>query len=273
MATYHLDDTQPHAFWDNSHPPRADGFSPATPWCSRRSGGSANQIAPTSTTKALATLSFDPIHPLTGPVYVEGAEPGDALEVEILSSRAQGLGLERGASPVSDCCPMTFLSRTCITTSWKETRAGSARTSASLTSRSAASWAWRPRSRGGSNTIPPRENGGNLDIRHLTPGTKRFLPRLGAGRALLLRGLPRGSGRWRGERHGHRDAHDGHAALQPGEGGQAAGTALHNAARQEADGGGRGRLLCDHRLWPRPLRERPARRRATSSTTWWPGAA
>ena len=33
--------------------------------------------------KALDSLSFDPIHPLTGPVFVEGAEPGDVLKVTL----------------------------------------------------------------------------------------------------------------------------------------------------------------------------------------------
>lgn len=36
-----------------------------------------------SDVSALDKLSFDPIHPLTGPVYVEGAQPGDVLKVKI----------------------------------------------------------------------------------------------------------------------------------------------------------------------------------------------
>ncbi|MBX2872870.1 MAG: acetamidase/formamidase family protein [Saprospiraceae bacterium] len=36
-----------------------------------------------SDVSALDQLSFDPIHPLTGPVYVEGAEIGDVLKVKI----------------------------------------------------------------------------------------------------------------------------------------------------------------------------------------------
>ena len=31
----------------------------------------------------LKNLSFEPIHPLTGPVYVEGASPGDVLKVTL----------------------------------------------------------------------------------------------------------------------------------------------------------------------------------------------
>ena len=38
-----------------------------------------------------------------------------------------------------------------------------------------------PRESGRLNTIPPRENGGNLDIRHLTPGARVYLPVLVKG--------------------------------------------------------------------------------------------
>ena len=33
----------------------------------------------------VAELDFDPIHPLTGPVAVEGARPGDVLAVTLLA--------------------------------------------------------------------------------------------------------------------------------------------------------------------------------------------
>lgn len=41
------------------------------------------QLAVDSTVEDLVSLSFDRIHPLTGPVYVEGAEPGDVLAVTL----------------------------------------------------------------------------------------------------------------------------------------------------------------------------------------------
>ena len=49
----------------------------------RTEEASDRQITPESTAEALATLDFDPIHPLTGPVFVEGAEPGDVLAVTL----------------------------------------------------------------------------------------------------------------------------------------------------------------------------------------------
>ena len=46
--------------------------------------GLDGQLDRSSTAADLATVRFGRSHPLTGPVYVEGAEPGDLLEVEIL---------------------------------------------------------------------------------------------------------------------------------------------------------------------------------------------
>jgi len=44
---------------------------------------SDGQLTSESTVEDLGELDFDPIHPLTGPVYVEGAEPGDVLKVTL----------------------------------------------------------------------------------------------------------------------------------------------------------------------------------------------
>lgn len=42
------------------------------------------QLTPDSTDADVARLNLNPVHPLTGPVYVRGAEPGDLLEVKLL---------------------------------------------------------------------------------------------------------------------------------------------------------------------------------------------
>ncbi|MBX6765407.1 MAG: acetamidase/formamidase family protein, partial [Rubrobacteraceae bacterium] len=43
------------------------------------------QLDPTSTAEDVGRLDLGPVHPLTGPVYVKGAEPGDLLEVKALA--------------------------------------------------------------------------------------------------------------------------------------------------------------------------------------------
>jgi formamidase len=46
------------------------------------------QLDANSTDADVANLDLNPVHPLTGPVYVKGAEPGDLLEVELVHIEA-----------------------------------------------------------------------------------------------------------------------------------------------------------------------------------------
>src|SRR5262249_50183959 len=50
------------------------------------------QMSPEASLDVVAAPNLDVVHPLTGPVYVEGAEPGDVLEVEILDIEPDGYG-------------------------------------------------------------------------------------------------------------------------------------------------------------------------------------
>ena len=45
---------------------------------------SDGQFGPDASLDVVAAPNLDVLHPLTGPVYVDGAEPGDLLDVEIL---------------------------------------------------------------------------------------------------------------------------------------------------------------------------------------------
>jgi formamidase len=50
------------------------------------------QMTPDAPLEIVGAPNLDVVHPLTGPVYVEGAEPGDLLEVEILEVAPSGYG-------------------------------------------------------------------------------------------------------------------------------------------------------------------------------------
>ena len=50
------------------------------------------QILPSSDAASVGRCNLDLVHPLTGPVYVEGAEPGDMLEVRVLEVRPEAFG-------------------------------------------------------------------------------------------------------------------------------------------------------------------------------------
>jgi acetamidase/formamidase len=53
---------------------------------------SDGQITPDSGTDVIATMDWDRVYPLAGPVRIEGAEPGDTLAIEILDLQTRGWG-------------------------------------------------------------------------------------------------------------------------------------------------------------------------------------
>ncbi len=53
---------------------------------------SDNQITPASTAADIATVDWERVYPLAGPIAVSGAEPGDTLAVEIVDIHTQGWG-------------------------------------------------------------------------------------------------------------------------------------------------------------------------------------
>lgn len=179
MAVHHLDDSQTHAFWDNSLPPRVHIASGDTV-VFETVEASARQFTPESGDDAVARLSFDPIHPLTGPVFVDGAEPGDTLEVEIVSLKHKGWGWNAvipGFGLLGDDFQKPYLHHYRLGKTHCEFRADIQIPYEPFCGVMGVA----PREPGRLNTIPPRENGGNIDIRHLTAGTKVLFPVLAPG--------------------------------------------------------------------------------------------
>jgi formamidase len=50
------------------------------------------QMGPETSLEVVARPNLDRLHPLTGPVYVEGAEPGDLLDIEIVDIEPDDYG-------------------------------------------------------------------------------------------------------------------------------------------------------------------------------------
>ncbi|MBI3732044.1 MAG: acetamidase/formamidase family protein [Chloroflexi bacterium] len=179
MTTYHLDDSQPHAFWDNSLPPRLRIKSGDTVVFETLEA-SAKQVTPHSTTETLRTLSFDPIHPLTGPVYVEGAEEGDTLDVEVIRIKHKGWGWNAvlsGFGLLADDFKEPYLHLYRLGRAYCEFRKDIRIPYEPFCGVMGVG----PREAGRFNTIPPRQNAGNIDIRHLTPGARVWFPVLTPG--------------------------------------------------------------------------------------------
>jgi acetamidase/formamidase len=179
MATHHLDDTQPHAFWDNSYPARLR-IHPGDTVVFETLEASAGQFGPDSVSEAVRTLNFDLIHPLTGPVFIEGAEPGDALVVDIISLKHKGWGWNAvipGFGLLAEDFPEPYLHIYTLGETTCEFRSDIQIPYEPFCGVMGVG----PRESGRFNTIPPRENAGNIDIRHLTPGSRAFFPVLVPG--------------------------------------------------------------------------------------------
>jgi acetamidase/formamidase len=179
MATHHLDDTRPHAFWDNSYPPRLR-IKPGDTVVFETLEASGNQVTRQSAHAAVADLDFGLIHPLTGPVYVEGAQPGDGLEVEIIRIKHKGWGWNAvlpNFGLLADEFADPYLHHYKLGRTHCQFRADILIPYEPFCGVMGVG----PRESGRLDTIPPRENGGNIDIRHLTPGARAVFPVLVPG--------------------------------------------------------------------------------------------
>jgi acetamidase/formamidase len=88
--THVLAPDPPHYVWDNSLAPRLTIQSGDTVVFETRDAGDGH-FPPGATTDALLSYEFRG-HPLTGPVLVEGARPGDVLQVDVLGVRPAAHG-------------------------------------------------------------------------------------------------------------------------------------------------------------------------------------
>jgi formamidase len=166
-----------------------------------------------STEADFAGLPVGSIHPLTGPVLVKGARPGDLLEVEfvdIVPQRWAFTAIMPGLGFLRDVMTTPFLVHWDLADGWARSRqlpgvripgapfmgvSGVAPTRAQVEA-----WAKReadlqgrgglvfppdpggavpasgPPAGQGLRTLPPRENGGNFDVKQLSKGARLLLP-------------------------------------------------------------------------------------------------
>src|SRR3984885_12525930 len=80
-----------HLGWDHSFAP-AVRISPGESLEFDVADASGGQLRETSTVADVGRMDFGKINPVTGPVYVDGAEPGDILKVTLLAFAPSGWG-------------------------------------------------------------------------------------------------------------------------------------------------------------------------------------
>ncbi|MCF8567659.1 acetamidase/formamidase family protein [Alicyclobacillus tolerans] len=89
--THFFPNDKVHYTWDVAHEPVLRIQSGDTVIFETRDV-SDGQFGPSSTTEDVANLDWNRVYPLAGPVYVEGAEAGDTLAVEVLNMHPLGWG-------------------------------------------------------------------------------------------------------------------------------------------------------------------------------------
>src|SRR6478752_5816850 len=80
-----------HSVWDNSIGPVLE-VEPGAQITLEALDASGGQLDAGSQASDVAGLDFARVNPVTGPVFVKGARPGDVLEVEILALRPHDWG-------------------------------------------------------------------------------------------------------------------------------------------------------------------------------------
>ncbi|HKZ92220.1 MAG TPA: acetamidase/formamidase family protein [Candidatus Limnocylindrales bacterium] len=162
-----------HLMWDASIPPALSVPSGSTVSFDVLDA-SNGQITPESTAVDLADLDFSRVDQVAGPVFVEGAEPGDVLEVELLELRPADWGWTAcipGFGLLADEFPEPRLRITRLVDGLAPFLPGVRIPLAPFCGVLGVAPAGEPRS-----TIPPTETGGNMDTRHLVAGARLWLP-------------------------------------------------------------------------------------------------
>ncbi len=176
-----------HIGWDNALTP-VETVAPGSSvhfTCKDSSGG---QLTPASTVADLGALDFGQINPVTGPVYVDGAEPGDALKITIEQFEPSGFGWTAnvpGFGLLADQFADPALHIwTYDSSAMKPSLFGpGGRVPLKPFAGTIGLALAEP---GTHSVVPPRRVGGNLDIRDLAAGTTLYLPVEVAGGLLSI---------------------------------------------------------------------------------------
>jgi acetamidase/formamidase len=170
----HADDT--HTVWDNSIEPVLEIASGDTVEL-EVTDASGGQLTRDSAVDDVAALDFSRVNPVTGPVFVEGAAPGDVLEVEIRSLRPRDWGwtaIIPGFGLLADEFPDPWLRISEVDPDGRRVRFLDDVTLPYEPFPGTIGVA--PAEPGSHPMVPPSRWGGNLDIKHLRVGTRLLLP-------------------------------------------------------------------------------------------------
>ena len=166
-----------HFGWNNANEPAVSIASGETIEF-RTVDSSGGQITPKSTVADIAKLDFAKVNPVSGPVYIDDAEPGDAVKVTLLDFTPSGWGRTAnipGFGLLADQFPEPALHI------WTYDAKGMAPAAYGPGGRVplrpfCGTIGLAPAEPGTHSIVPPRRVGGNMDIRDMAAGTELHLP-------------------------------------------------------------------------------------------------
>ncbi|HEY7196149.1 MAG TPA: acetamidase/formamidase family protein [Gaiellaceae bacterium] len=162
--------------WDNSLSPTLEIESGEAVQLHVRDA-SDEQINADSGAEDVAKLDFTHVNPVSGPVFVKGAKPGDTLAVEIVEFTPQEWGwtaIIPGFGLLADEFPEPWLRISEV-----DADAGVVRFAEGIVLPYApfpGTLGLAPDEPGEHSIVPPSRFGGNMDTKHLRPGTTLYLP-------------------------------------------------------------------------------------------------
>lgn len=163
-----------HYGWDNLIEPVLE-VAPGETLTFETVDASGGQLSATSTVESVAALDFSKVNPVTGPIRISGAEPGDALSVKLLEFRPSGWGWTANI-PGFGLLAQDFPDPHLKTWSFEGETAEFADGIQVPLKAFPGTIGLAPAEPGHHSVVPPRACGGNLDIRDLGAGTTLFLP-------------------------------------------------------------------------------------------------
>jgi acetamidase/formamidase len=175
-SLHHVPQDSSHLGWDNSIEPVLEIESGEEVELEVRDA-SGGQLSRDSELPAVAALDFSKVNPVTGPVFVKGAAAGDTLVVEIRELRPRDWGwtaIIPGFGLLADEFTEPWLRISEVDRAADRVRFGDGITLPYDPFPGTIGVA--PAESGEHSIVPPRKWGGNMDVRHLRPGTTLMLP-------------------------------------------------------------------------------------------------
>ena len=166
-----------HFGWDNSFAPTLT-VAPGDTVEFETVDSSGGQLGPDSTVADVSSLDFGKVNPVTGPVVIDGAEPGDAVKVTLLGFQPSGWGWTAsipGFGLLADQFPDPALHI------WTYDAGSLAPALYGPGGKVplkpfCGTIGLAPAEAGLHSIVPPRRVGGNMDIRDLSAGSELYLP-------------------------------------------------------------------------------------------------